>query len=188
MSNNSIMNGELNKKNLWDSAGKGGLILGGITIGFLLLSYALELLPDNGAGVFIGTLLNFVIWAAKFIGCIYVLYRLMKKFAADFPTADKTMVRKFGFIVGGTSALIVSAFTLVYMLYISPESFEASIETAMQAYSGMLDSNSMEALESMSGKMPAITFFSQFIYCTLFGIVASAIIAGKIKPSNPFTE
>ena len=180
MSNNSIMDGEINKKNLWDCAGKGGLILGGITVGFLLLTYALELLPDNGAGVFIGTLLNFIIWAAKFAGCIYVLYRLMKKFATDFPTADKAMVRRFGFIVAGTSALIVSAFTLVYLLYIAPDTFENAIETAMQSYSGMLDSNSMEMLESMSGSMPAITFFSQFIYCTLFGFVASAIIAGRI--------
>lgn len=180
------MNAEINSKTLWDNAGKGGLILGAITVGFMLLSFATTLLPENSIGVFLSTILSFILWAAKFGGCIYVMYCLMKKFAADFPSADKAAVRKYGIFVGITSALIVAAFQLIYMLYIAPDTIAEAFETAMQTYSSMLDSNSMEVLEGLQDRMPVINFFTQFIYCSLFGLVIASIFAGKIRPDDPF--
>ena len=182
------MTGEISRKTLWDSAGKGGLVLGGVTIGFMALSLLLELLPDNSIGTFLNTILNFIIWAAKLFCCVYVLFALMRKFTLDFPGADRSTVRKFGVIVGFTSALIYSAFTLVYFLYINPDALTESFAMATDAYSGMLDSNSMQALEQMQGSMPAIMFFGTLVYCTLFGWAASAIIASRIVKDDPFKQ
>ena len=41
-------------------------------------------------------------------------------------------------------------------------------------------------LEEMLPKLPTITFFSQFIYCWLFGTVVAAIFSRNIPSSNPF--
>ena len=182
------MNSEISAKTLWDSGAKGGLILGGITIGFMLLSLLCTLLPSTSVGVFLSTVLSFLIWGAKLFCCVYVLYALMRKFTLDFPGADRATVRKFGVITGFTSALIFSAFTLVYYLYIAPNALAESFEQATQAYSSMLDSNSMAAIEQMQGSMPAITFFVMLVYCTLFGWAASAIIASRLKKNDPFAE
>ena len=186
--NTSNMTGEISRKTLWDSAGKGGLILGGITIGFMALNLLLELLPQNSVGTFLTTILSFIIWAAKLFCCVYVLFALMRKFTLDFPGADKATVRKFGVIVGFTSALIYSAFTLVYFLYINPDALTESFAAATDAYSGMLDSNSMQALEQMQGSMPGIMFFGTLVYCTLFGWAASAIIASRLVKDDPFKQ
>ena len=182
------MTGEITGKTIWDSAGKGGLILGGVTIGFMALSLLLELLPDNSVGTFLTTILNFLIWAAKLFCCVYVLYALMRKFTLDFPGADRATVRKFGVATGFMSALIYSAFTLIYFLYINPDALAESFAAATDAYSSMLDSNSMEAIEQMQGKMPAVMFFANLVYCTLFGWAASAIIASRLVKDDPFKQ
>ena len=186
--NTSNMTGEISRKTLWDSAGKGGLILGGVTIAFMALNLVLELLPDNSIGTFLTTILSFIIWAAKLFCCVYVLFALMRKFTLDFPGADRATVRKFGVIVGFTSALIYSAFVLVYFLYINPDALAESFAAATDAYSGMLDSNSMQAIEQMQGSMPAIMFFGTLVYCTLFGWAASAIIASRMVKDDPFKQ
>ena len=182
------MTGEISRKTLWDSAGKGGLILGGVTIAFMALNLVLELLPDNSIGTFLTTILSFIIWAAKLFCCVYVLFALMRKFTLDFPGADRATVRKFGVIVGFTSALIYSAFLLVYFLYINPDALAESFAAATDAYSGMMDSNTLEAVEQMQGSMPAITFFGTLVYCTLFGWAASAIIASRLVKDDPFRQ
>ena len=182
------MTGEISRKTLWDSAGKGGLILGGVTVGFMALSLLVQLLPDNSVGTFLSTILSFLIWAAKLFCCVYVLFALMRKFTLDFPGADRAMVRKFGIITGFTSAIIYSAFMLVYMLYINPDALAESFAVATDAYSGMLDSNAMAALDQMQGSMPAIMFFGTLVYCTLFGWAASAIIASRLVKDDPFKQ
>ena len=182
------MSGDISRKTIWDSAGKGGLILGGVTIGFMALSLLLQLLPDNSVGTFLTTILDFIIWGAKLFCCVYVLYALMRKFKADFPGADRATVRKFGIITGFTSAIIYSAFMLVYFLYINPDALAESFAAATDAYSGMLDSNAMSAMEQMQGSMPAIMFFGTLVYCTLFGWAASAIIASRLVKDDPFKQ
>ena len=38
----------------------------------------------------------------------------------------------------------------------------------------------------MESKMPVIAFFSNFIYCFLFGTILSAILAPNIVKDDPF--
>ena len=182
------MNSDISAKTLWDCGGKGGLILGGVTIGFMLLNLLVGLLPDSSVGVFLSTVLNFILWGAKLFCCIYVLYALMRKFTLDFPGSDRKTVRKYGVITGFTSAILVAAFSLVYYLYIDPNALSDSFTAATEAYSSMLDSNSMQAMEQLQGSLPSITFFSLLIYCTLFGWAASAIIASRLVKDDPFKQ
>ena len=58
----------------------------------------------------------------------------------------------------------------------------------MQVYSKMLDSNSIAALEKMMGKMSYISFFSNLIYCTLYGTILSFILSRNIPQQDPFAN
>ena len=74
------------------------------------------------------------------------------------------------------------------MLDINPDALAESFAAATDAYSGMLDSNAMAALDQMQGSMPAIMFFGTLVYCTLFGWAASAIIASRLVKDDPFKQ
>ena len=52
----------------------------------------------------------------------------------------------------------------------------------------MLDSNSLAMLEKMEGSYPQISFFSNLIYCFLFGTVLSAILSRDIPSRDPFSN
>ena len=45
-----------------------------------------------------------------------------------------------------------------------------------------------EMMEQMQGKMPVISFFSNFIWCFLYGSILSSILSSRIgRDIDPFT-
>ena len=62
------------------------------------------------------------------------------------------------------------------------------MDTVMQAYAQILDSNTLSQMDKMLGKMPQITFFSNLIYCFIFGTVLSAILSRNIPSKDPFAD
>ena len=58
----------------------------------------------------------------------------------------------------------------------------------MQMYSSMMDSNSMAMLEKMEDSYPQILFFSNLIYCFIYGTVLSAILSRSIPKNDPFAS
>ena len=60
-------------------------------------------------------------------------------------------------------------------------------DQVMQMYSGMLDSNSLTMMENMRASYPQIAFFSQLIYCFLYGTLLSFILSRYI-PKDPFAN
>ena len=173
----------LTRKSFWEAGSRYGLLLGLATAAVALLSQ----FASNLSG-FTQTLAALVLWCVKFAGCIYLMLLFMKKFAAQYPQADRRDILHFGMIVALCSALVYSAFNLVYITLIDPDMLQNALQTAMQTYAGMLDSNSEAALEGIVDKMPAISFFSNLIYCTLYGTVLSAILAGRVRSNNPFND
>lgn len=175
------------KKNLWNSAGKAGLVLGLISIAYLAYSqFTATFSTEKTSIAFLVSVLNFIIWAAKFAGCILVMKMLMKKFAASEPEADHSDTMKWGMATALMSALIYSAAYLAYILFINPDTFKEAFDLAMESYSSLLDSNALQTMDEMSGKLPSITFFSNLIYCFLFGTVLSSILSRNIPSNNPF--
>ena len=177
------------KKDFWDGAGKAGLVLGAVPILYMLIE---QLLMQNAAekiGAFPSTLLAFVLWLAKFVGCIFLMRWFMRRFAVRYPDVTHRDVSRYGTAIALTSALIFSAFVLAWSKFIDPEMFSRAFDLAAERYSSYLDSNSMEMMEQMQGSMPVIAFFSNFIYCFLYGTILSSILAGGIgKDINPFSK
>ena len=165
------------KKTSWEAAGRAGLVLGGICIAYVLLGLLFTKMAGSGtAGIIVGNILSMLIWAAKLVACIWLMKVFMVKFSKANPDADNSDTYRFGVKTAFLSALVYSAFYLL----------EESV--AMLADNPMFTSDMMDQVESMLPKMPAISFFSNLIYCTLFGVIVSAIFARNIPSRNPFAD
>jgi len=175
----------IDKKTSWEAAGRAGLVLGGVCIAYVLLGLLVAKLAEGGtAAIILGNILSTLLWIVKFVGCIWLMRVFMLKFAGDNPEVDNHDTYSFGVKVAFLSALVYSAFYLLYVLFINPDIFRESI--SMLSENPMFTSEMMDEVEAMIPKMPAITFFSNLIYCTLFGVIVSAILSRNIPSRNPF--
>ena len=173
------------KNLLWESAGKAGLVLGGVSIAYMLCSMLTGKVAENGYA-FLMTVVNLLLWLAKFAGCIYLMRWFMLRFSQADPEADNARVFRFGTLTALLSALLYSAAYLAYTSFLAPDVFDQALE--MLRDNPMLDANSMSAIEEMIPRMPTFSFFVNLIYCWLFGTVLAAIFSRNIPPQNPFTD
>ena len=177
------------KKTTWNQAGVAGLVLGGVCIVYMLITgWTGKLGSDKPALAMLISILNLVLWAAKFFGCICLMKFFLKKFAAGDPEEDNRSVFAFGVKVALLSALVYSAFWLADMTIINPDALQTALDTVMQSFGDKLDSNSLQALDESMSSFPTVGFFTNLVYCFLFGTVLSAIQSRNIPPRNPFEQ
>lgn len=173
------------KVSIWNSAGKAGLALGGVSVVYLLIVQLLSKIGEPSLGLLI--LINVstvILWAAKLIFCIYLMRFFMKKYAKVDPEVDNSKTFRFGFLAALLSALIYAAAYLGYITFIDPDVFAESFE--MLRDNPMMDAASLEALDEMLPSMPTYAFFINLIYCTIYGTIVSAFLSRNIPSSNPF--
>ena len=175
---------KINNGIIRNEAGKDGLILGLVTVVFM---FASQFAGKIGSPALSGVL-GFFLWLAKFLGCIFLMRWFMSRLVAKYEGVIGADTFRLGVWIALFSALILSAFTLVNMLYISPDAVSESFDQIFAQMGPMLDSNSQEALTALEPKMPVIAFFSNLIYCFLFGVILSAILSRNIPKADPFAE
>ena len=205
------------QKNMWNTAGKAGLFLGLTSTAFLFIS---QLLGQVEIPVFLNSILSFILWTAKFIGCIWIMKFFMKQFAAENKEATNLVLPFWNWgifyeklihsiLVGtyqsegnaenkalnywwGMSAgvidLVYSAFAFANVAFISPDLFTEQMDAMMQQMAPMMDSNTMSVMETYMENLAQITFFSNLIYCFLYGTVLSFILSRNIPSKDPFAE
>ncbi len=179
----------MNEKNIiWEHAGKAGLVLGGVSILYMVLTALTGKLAENaGSGLnILLTLVNFLLWIAKFGACTYLMRLFMQRFAKADPAADNSRVFRFGARTALLSALLYSAFYLAYVSFIAPDTFEKALEILQD--NPLLGASEMDAVEEMIPRLPTFSFFVNLFYCWLFGTVLSAILSRNIPSRNPFTD
>ena len=178
------MNQYSTARTVWSKAGVSGAALGLVSGAFLFLGHAANSIGAPAAAISV----SFVLWLVKFIGCILLMRYFIKKFCAGYPAATNRDSFRFGMATAALSALIYSAIYLADILFVSADLFETQMAEAISTYSPMLDSNSLAMLEKMEGSYPQISFFSNLIYCFLFGTVLSAILSRDIPSRDPFSN
>lgn len=178
----------IQQKIIWNDAARSGLVLGGVSIGYMLCTILLGKLQGGPAIGVITNVLSLLLWVFKFVLCIRLMKFFMQKFAASNPEAVGGDTFRFGTATALLSALIYSAFYLAWVSFINPELLTASMDTALASYAGSMTSAQMEAIQEMIPKLPTLTFFVNFVWCWLFGTVLSAIFSANIPPRNPFRE
>lgn len=176
-------------KDLWDMAGKGGLVLGAVSIAYILIQQLLMTDAASKIGAFPVKLIDIALWTAKFVGSIILMKMFMSRFAGSFSGVTHRDARSLGVAIAFTSALVYSAFTLAFSKYIHPEMYAEAFDTAMETYSSMMDTNTLEAMENLKGSMPTISFFTNLIYCFIYGYVVAHLLSRGIgEDTNPFSN
>lgn len=173
------------RKNMWNTAAKAGLVLGLISSAYLFITQWTGSADMPG---FLSSLLGFVLWGAKFGGCIWVMGFFMKKFVIDNPEAVNKDTFRLGTAMAFLSALVFSAVAFANVAYISADMYAEQIETMMQQMAPMMDSNTMSVMDTYMENLPQITFFSNLIYCFIFGTILSYILSRNIPRKDPFAD
>ena len=112
----------------------------------------------------------------------------MKQFTAENEEATNSNTFRLGMAMAILSALVYSAFAFANVAFISPDLFEGQMEAIMQQMAPMMDSNTMSVLEKYQNNLAQITFFSNLIYCFLYGIILSFILSRNIPGKDPFAD
>lgn len=87
----------IERKTIWEEASRKGLILGIITITYLILGLFLDkLIAGGGARAVIGNVLTTVLWIVKTTVCIYLLYKFIARFRLDNAEAERSDCYRFG--------------------------------------------------------------------------------------------
>lgn len=177
------MESEINRKDFWNEAGKAGLVLGAISAAYMFLT---QFLSSAGLTGFLSTLLSFILWGAKFAGCIWVMMFMMKRYIIINPKATNSDTFRFGMLAAVLSAFVYSAISFANVAYISADLYAVQMEALLQVYEQFMDSNMMAEMDKWTERMPQLTFLSNMIYCTIYGIVLSFILSRNIPSKDPF--
>ena len=173
------------QKNMWNAAGKAGLVLGLVPTAYMFISQGMVKIEMPG---FVVSIFSFVLWAAKFVGCIWLMKFFMKQFAAENSIKENSATFRFGMAAAFLSALVYAAMSFANVAFISPDLFAEQMDLTMQQLAPMMDSNTQSMMERYFEILPQITFFSNLIYCFLFGTVLSFILSRNIPSRDPFAD
>ena len=127
-------------------------------------------------------------WLAKFGGCIWFMMYFMKAFAAENPEADNNRTFKLGVATAFLSALVYSAFSFANVAFISSDLFTEQMDMLMQQMAPMMDSNTAAQMDKTMQNLPQLTFFSNLIYCFIFGTILSFALSRSIPSRDPFAD
>lgn len=171
------------RKNLWSIAGSEGLKLGIVSATYM---FATLLLEKTGMPAFVNSLLTFVLWGAKFAACIWLMRNAMIKFAGLDNSITNRETFRLGMATALLSSFVFSMISFVNVAFISADMFTEQIDAMMQQMAPMMDSNTLAQTEKMLDNMSSITFFSNLIYCSIYGILLSGILSRMIPSKDPF--
>ena len=173
------------RRNMWDTAAKAGLVLGAVSTVYMFISQFLG--AEQMGGIF-GSILNFLLWGAKFGGCIWLMMFFMKKFAAENETADNSATFRLGVLASFLSALILAAAYFANIGYISADFYQSQMEQVMQMMAPQLDANTTTVMQETLQNLPQMMFWYNLIYCFIFGTLLSFILSRNIPDRNPFAN
>ena len=173
------------RKTLWEEAGKAGLALGAVSSAYLFMT---QFIGNIEMPAVVTMLVNTVLWAAKFGGCIWLMMFFMKKFCKQHPSVGNGTTYRLGLAISVLSALVYAAASFANTAFISADIINENMNLVMEQMAPMMDSNSMNQMDEIMSKLPQITFFSNLFYCIIYGSILSFILSRNIPSKNPFAD
>ena len=179
------MEQNLIRTNMWNIAARYGLVLGVIAS---IYSLSTTLMADLENSAMLVRLITGILWTAKLVGCIWLMRYAMVSYVKSSDKISNADTFKLGVTTAVLSALVFAAFTFANISYISADLFDLQMEQAMTQMAPMMDSNSRAMVDTVLQNMPQISFFSNLIYCSIYGIVLAAVLSRNIPSKDPFSE
>lgn len=161
----------------WSLAAKDGLILAAVTVVISTLTF----LTKN-------SFLNTLLWLVKLGGSIWLLSVIMKRYGKAHPE-ESTF--SYGLIVCVLSALVCAVWAFIEYQFLFPGAVAEAFE---QMYSNfeqmgtMMPEGFTDIMLKMEDNYAQINCISTFIWCSLFGLLLSAILARTGSRKSVFTE
>ena len=90
------------------------------------------------------------------------------------------MARRFGVLAAVFSALTYAACAMAYHKFIDPNMMRTMVDYALSNSPIPLDSNTLSVMDKAYDAMPVGVFVSKFIYCSLYGMILSAILSSRV--------
>lgn len=186
------MAANIDRRTMWNEGAGYGLLLGVVSGAFIFLNMGTAALADNGgAGMkMLAVALNAGLWLVKFLGCLWLMRFFMLKFVDTHKGADNRQSFRLGVIVALTSAVVYSGINLLNICVISPGTVDEAIKMTMESISSMpgFSDSDMASIERSMGMYPQIAFFSNLIYCFIYGAIVAKIFSSGIPPRDIFAE
>ncbi len=168
---------------LWNEAAKAGFLLGAVSIGCLALK---ELATLSGSS-FLLQAAAIILWAVEFFGCILLMKKVQLDLRDKYQGVKMEDTYKLGRRAALLSGLLLASAQTLLILKMPQEEMTAFVSQMTSALPA-LSSSEKEQLDGMLDKLPVITFFSQWIYCFLYGTVLSAVMSRYIFVQKLFGD
>lgn len=150
----------------WSLAAKDGLILAAVTVVVSTLTF----LTKN-------SILSSLLWLVKLGGSIWLLSVIMKRYGKAHPE-ESTF--SYGLIVCVLSAVVCAVWAFIEYQFLFPgavaEAFE-QMYTQFEQMGSVFPDEFTDVLLKMEDNYAQINCISTFIWCTLLGLLFSAILA-----------
>ncbi|MCK9629717.1 MAG: DUF4199 domain-containing protein [Bacteroidales bacterium] len=161
----------------WSIAALDALLLSIITIVVSLIQVVFE--P--------GTVISILLWLVKFVGCLALLYYFIKEFSKSHDTFTYKEGFSFGFKICLLSSVVLAAFNFLQYAVLFPDAMQTAMEQVIVA---MQSSNpdAADSMERYQSKLPQLVSVITLFYYTVFGLIASAVIANYTKKGDIFTN
>ncbi len=153
----------------WGLAARDGLILAAVTVVVSTLTFLTE-----------STFLGMLLWAVKLGGSIWLLSVIMKRYGNTHP--DESTF-SYGVIVCLLSAIVCAVWAFIEYQFLFPDAVAEAFEQTFSTFDqlGSLPEEVTDMLLKMQDNYAQISCITTFFWCTLLGILFSAIISNVQK-------
>ena len=96
------------RNTFWNRAAKAGLVLGGVSVAYLAITFLMSLVSGEGFVLILMSVLKALLWVAKLFGCIYLMKHVITRYDSR-PLGEgerRPSAFSFGCLVAFLSALI----------------------------------------------------------------------------------
>ena len=162
----------LDNNTLWNESAKAGAYFGAVSVGCLALK---EWAGTSGSSFLIQAA-AIILWAVEFFGCILIMKNVMLSLRDRYEGVKIQDTYKLGRRAALLSGLLLASAQTLFILKMP----ETEMATFVDQIAAAIPSGSRDQVEGMMGKLPVITFISQWIYCYLYGTVLSSIMSRYI--------
>lgn len=172
----------LDNNAIWNEAAKGGLLLGGVSVGCLALK---ELAAVSGSN-FLVTAAAVILWVVEFFGCILLMREQLFKLKARYENVQMADTAKLGRRIALFSGLLLASAQALFIMQMPSEQMNEMVSQLSESLS--LTAADMENVNGVLDRLPLFTFVFQWAYCYLYGAVLASILSRYIFMKELFNQ
>lgn len=159
---------------LWNEAAKAGAYFGAVSVGCL----ALKEWAGTSGSTFLIQAASIILWAVEFFGCILLMKNVMLSLRDRYEDVKMADTYRLGRRAALLSGLLLASAQVLFILKMPEAQIDEFVNQMMTALP--VGAAGREEVEGMMDKLPVITFFSQWLYCFLYGTVLASVMSRYI--------